>query len=61
MPEADVFSHLLTRVAAILKRDRSRPLVLVCNSMKLHPMRVTGAVSPRLELERDGSFPQFLE
>ena len=39
-----------------LKRDRSCPLVLVCNGMQLHPdAGGVGALSARLELERDGN------
>ena len=45
-----------------LKRDRPCPLVLVCNSMKLHPdIGGGGAFSARLELERDGNSAQTLE
>ncbi len=44
------------------KRDRPCPLVLVCNSMQLHPdAGGAGAASERLELGHDGESVQALE
>ena len=44
------------------KRDSPCLLVLVCNSIQLHPdAGGAGAISARLELEHDGDFAQVLE